>query len=62
MDAWKEEMEREFHAMQGLLVEAEEQGVTRERERIIALLVNAIIDSEGYCHADTVIALIKGEN
>ena len=40
---------------------AVEQGREAERERIIALLVNAIIDSEGYCHADTVIALIKGE-
>lgn len=37
-------------------------GKDLERERIIAIIENAIIDSEGYCHADTVIALIKEEN
>ena len=35
---------------------------TQERNRIIRIIENAIIDSEGYCHADTVIATIKGEN
>ena len=39
-----------------------ETGVDSERERIIQIIENAIIDSEGYCHADTVIALIKKEN
>lgn len=35
---------------------------SQERKRILALLENSIVDSEGYCHADTVIALIKGES
>jgi hypothetical protein len=39
-----------------------EIGERNERERIIRIIEKAIIDSEGYCHADTVIALIKGEN
>lgn len=38
------------------------QGAKHERQRIIQIIENAIIDSEGYCHADTVIAHIKAES
>ena len=62
MDAWKEEMEKEFHVMQGLVAEAEEQGVRRERERILALIESK--DEWHYAFSDVsdIIALIKGEN
>lgn len=48
----------EYHRQHPMFIKGAEQ----ERNRIIAIIENAIIDSEGYCHADTVIALIKGEN
>lgn len=55
MDVSIDEMEK----VRGLYAEL---GKDLERERIISIIENAIIDSEGYCHADTVIAAIKGEN
>lgn len=63
MDAWKEEMEREFHAMQGFLIEAEEQGAKRERERILAILAR-LHDSEyeEIMTHDDLVELIQEEN
>lgn len=59
---WEEDVHRELEVVQGLLIEAEEQGVKRERERILALLESK--DEWHYAFSDVsdVIALIKGES
>lgn len=38
------------------------KGKWDERERIIKIIENALIDSEGFCHANTIIASIKKDN
>lgn len=59
---WEEDINRELQVVQGLVIESEEQGAKRERERIIALLESK--DEWHYAFSDVsdVIALIKGEH
>jgi len=63
MDSWKEEMEKEFQVIQGLVVEAGAQGAKRERERILAILAR-LHDSEyeEIMTHDDLIELIQEEN
>jgi hypothetical protein len=35
------------------------KGIRNERERILEIIINASIGTEGYCHAETIIQLIK---
>jgi len=62
---WEDTLAEEFLVAQGLVLEAEEQGANKERERILKAIEDAppAMDFFGpYIAKDKLIALIKGEN